>query len=105
MSEDAQQTTEEGPREGRVARWLGAQDLRLLAPLALLLALAPMHPQPHLVEKLGMLASGTLVRPLDIFDLLMHASGLVIVALKLGHTWRVRQRGVGAVAEGGDERE
>ena len=92
-------TREDAPQQaaapGRLARWLDAQDLRLLVPLALMLALAPMFPEPHLVEKLKMLAAGTLARPLDIFDLLMHASGLVIVALKLWHTWRVRQR-VGA---------
>ncbi|MFM2354485.1 MAG: hypothetical protein RLZZ528_221 [Pseudomonadota bacterium] len=33
--------------------------------LALTLGLAPFSPEPHLVEKLRMLASGTLVRPID----------------------------------------
>ncbi len=53
--------------------------------MALLLGLAPypMQAQPHLLEKLGMLMDGTLTRPIDIFDLLLHASLPVLAALKL----------------------
>lgn len=65
-------------------------DLRLLAPLAILLALAPFAPEPHLWEKLKMLADGTLTRPLDIFDLLMHGSGLVAVLVVGIARWRAR---------------
>lgn len=71
---------------------------------ALLLAAAPFHPEPHLVEKvkdygpsrravpgwpshcvplqLRMLRSGMLVKPIDIFDLLMHATPVLLIALK-----------------------
>ncbi|PLX99579.1 MAG: RND transporter [Desulfuromonas sp.] len=49
---------------------------------ALLLGLAPFKPEPHLVEKLRMLLNGILTRPIDIFDLLFHASPLLILALK-----------------------
>ncbi len=42
----------------------------------------PMGPEPHLVEKLRMLGQGTLKKPLDIFDLLMHAAPLALIALK-----------------------
>ena len=41
---------------------------------SLTLGLAPFFPEPHIWEKLKMLASGTLVRPIDIFDLLMHGA-------------------------------
>ena len=51
--------------------------------MAVLLALLPFSPEPHLWEKLKMLAAGTLVRPIDIFDLLMHGAPMVLVALKL----------------------
>jgi hypothetical protein len=51
------------------------------------LAVAPVFPEPHLVEKLRMLSQGTLVRPLDIFDLLMHGTPLLLVALKLWRQW------------------
>ncbi|MFN9210575.1 MAG: RND transporter [Betaproteobacteria bacterium] len=50
---------------------------------ALLLGFAPSTPEPHISEKLKMLAAGTLRRPLDIFDLLFHASPFVLVGLKL----------------------
>jgi hypothetical protein len=52
------------------------------------LAIAPITPEPHLIEKLRMLAQGSLVRPLDIFDLALHATPLLIVALKLWRQWR-----------------
>lgn len=49
------------------------------------MAIAPITPEPHLVEKLRLLVHGALVRPLDIFDLVVHAAPLLLVALKL---WR-----------------
>jgi hypothetical protein len=52
--------------------------------VALLLGLAPFRPEPHVWEKLKMLAGGTLVRPLDIFDLLMHATPILVLFIKLG---------------------
>ena len=55
----------------------------LLLPLAVLLALAPFAPEPHLLEKLKMLFAGTLVRPIDIFDLFLHGTPLVLLLLKL----------------------
>ena len=49
----------------------------------LTIGLAPFSPEPHLVEKLRMLAHGTLRKPIDIFDLLMHAAPFFAGALKL----------------------
>ncbi len=49
----------------------------------LTLGLAPFFPEPHIWEKLKMLAGGTLVKPIDIFDLLMHATPFIIMGLKL----------------------
>ena len=57
--------------------------LGLAVLAALTLGLAPFFPEPHLWEKLKMLAAGTLVRPLDWFDLLLHATPVVLLALKL----------------------
>jgi hypothetical protein len=54
----------------------------ILIPLAVVMALAPFHPKPHLVEKLQMLFAGTLRRPLDIFDLFLHATPIALLALK-----------------------
>ena len=56
---------------------------RILLPVALLLALAPFVPEPHLWEKLKMLFAGTLSRPIDIFDLALHGGPLVLLVLKL----------------------
>jgi len=64
-------------------KWLDRIPLSLLLPLAVLMALAPFTPEPHLWEKLKMLASGTLVRPIDIFDLFLHGTPLLLLALKL----------------------
>ena len=49
----------------------------------LTLGLAPFFPEPHIWEKLKMLASGNLTRPIDIFDLLMHAAPFAVLILKL----------------------
>jgi len=54
----------------------------VLIVLCLTLGLAPFVPQPHVVEKLRMLVAGTLVRPIDIFDLLMHGAPFVLLAIK-----------------------
>jgi hypothetical protein len=53
---------------------------------ALTLGLAPFYPQPHIVEKLVMLKQGTLTRPIDIFDLLMHAAPFILLFIKIGRS-------------------
>jgi hypothetical protein len=57
---------------------------------SLTLGLAPFVPEPHLVEKLRMLAAGELSKPIDIFDLVMHAAPWVLLLLKL---YRQNRRG------------
>jgi hypothetical protein len=69
--------------EGNPLKWLDRIPLVPLVIGALLLGLAPFYPQPHLVEKLGMLFARTLSRPIDIFDLLLHGSLPVLLILKL----------------------
>ena len=69
-------------------KWLDRTPLSLLVVAALLLGLAPFVPEPHLWEKLKMLAAGTLVRPLDVFDLLMHGAPVALLAAKLWRTMR-----------------
>jgi len=63
-----------------------------LVPVALALGLAPFVPEPHLVEKLRMLLAGELSRPIDIFDLFLHGTPLVVLLVKvgidLGARWR-----------------
>ena len=51
--------------------------------VSLTLGLAPFFPEPHLWEKLKMLAAGTLYRPIDIFDLLLHGLPWVGLMVKV----------------------
>lgn len=48
---------------------------------------APFLPEPHLVEKMRMLAAGTLTRPLDIFDVVWHLLPASLLILKT-YRWR-----------------
>lgn len=57
--------------------------LGMLAIMAMLLAMAPFSPEPHLVEKSRMLVEGTLSRPIDIFDLFLHSFLLVLLLVRL----------------------
>ena len=59
--------------------------------LAVWMAIAPITPEPHLVEKLRLLVHGALVRPVDLFDFVMHATPLLLVALKLWRQLRTRR--------------
>jgi hypothetical protein len=69
-------------------KWLDSIPYAVIVPLAVLLALAPFSPEPHLWEKLKMLFAGTLVRPIDIFDLFLHGAPLLVLLLKLVYSGR-----------------
>ena len=47
------------------------------------LGLAPFVPEPHIWEKLKMLVSGQLTKPVDIFDFLLHGTPWALLFLKL----------------------
>ena len=64
-------------------KWIDKMPLGSLAILGLALGFAPFYPEPHLWQKLKMLADGTLARPIDIFDLFFHAAGPVLLVLKI----------------------
>ena len=61
--------------------------------LALTLGLAPFLPEPHLWEKLKMLAGGTLTRPIDIFDLALHGLPWVVLLAKVARMALARGAG------------
>ncbi|MBA4351848.1 MAG: RND transporter [Rhodobacter sp.] len=50
---------------------------------ALTMGLAPFVPEPHIWEKLKMLAAGSLTRPMDIFDFAFHALPWLLLVAKL----------------------
>lgn len=70
-------------------RWLDRFPLPWLVLLALWMAVAPITPEPHLWEKLRLLSQGLLTRPMDIFDLALHGTPLVLLLIRLE---RMRRR-------------
>jgi hypothetical protein len=64
-------------------KWLDKIPFITLLIVALLLGLAPFTPEPHLWEKLKMLAAGELVKPIDIFDIFLHGTPVVLLVIKL----------------------
>ena len=69
-------------------RALDSVSWTIVIVLALTLGLAPFTPEPHIWEKLKMLASGELVRAVDWFDLLLHGVPWVVLGLKAIRTLR-----------------
>ena len=63
--------------------WLDKISLPTLLLICGLLGLAPFAPEPHVWEKLKMLADGNLRKPIDIFDLFLHGTPWVLLGLKL----------------------
>ena len=63
---------------------------RIIIPLAILMFLAPFRPMPHALEKLNMLLSGTLNKPVDIFDLFFHLVPALILLLKIFRSFSLK---------------
>jgi hypothetical protein len=70
--------------------WIDRLPIALFVVAALTLGLAPFLPEPHLWEKLKMLATGELARPIDIFDLILHATPWILLAIKVARSVRTR---------------
>ena len=69
-------------------KWLDSIPLTALVIAAVILGGAPFVPEPHIIEKMRMLANGTLTRPIDIFDLAYHGLPIVLLILKLARLAR-----------------
>lgn len=54
--------------------------------MGVILALMPFFPEPHLWQKLQLLFSGYLKKPMDWVDLIFHSSGLILAAI-----WTIRR--------------
>jgi len=67
----------------KILKSIGRIPLLPLVIAAILMALAPFSPEPHLLEKSRMLIHGELVRPIDIFDLFWHSFLLLILVIRL----------------------
>jgi hypothetical protein len=73
-------------------KWLDRINYFPLIIIAVLLGMAPLTPEPHLWEKLKMLFGGTLVKPIDIFDLFLHGTAPVLLVLKLSKNFIAKTR-------------
>ena len=71
---------------------LDSLPLSTLIFASLTLGLAPFFPEPHVWEKLKMLAAGDLSRAIDVFDLLLHGGPWLLLVAK---SMRMRRGGVG----------
>ena len=67
----------------KVMQTLRKIPIPFLILLCLTLGLAPFAPEPHVWEKLKMLASGELVRPVDMFDMLLHGAPWLLLVARL----------------------
>ncbi|MBK1636456.1 RND transporter [Rhodovulum adriaticum] len=76
-----------------MARFLDELPLSLALIMALTLGLAPFTPEPHIWEKLKMLAAGDLRRGIDIFDLCLHGAPWLLLLAKLGRMGMRARRG------------
>lgn len=65
-----------------MAAFLDKIPYSILIPFTIFMLLAPFRPMPHVLEKLIMLKSGTLTRPIDIFDLFYHLLPLILLIAK-----------------------
>ena len=66
-----------------MSRFLDNLSFPMLIIIAIILGTAPIGSEPHLIEKINMLTAGTLVKPLDIFDLVLHSAPIILLLIKL----------------------
>lgn len=64
-----------------IVHWITALPWPAVIIACLTLGLAPFTP-PHIVEKLGMLFGGRLVKPIDWFDLFLHGAPWLLLLVK-----------------------
>jgi len=67
----------------KLLKWIDKLPLLPLVVVAVFFAIVPLTATPHLAEKIHMLLDGTLSRPIDIFDLFMHSTPLVLLVIRV----------------------
>ncbi|RLL54738.1 hypothetical protein D8Y20_02865 [Mariprofundus sp. EBB-1] len=67
----------------RIIIWLHYPPMMMLIVAALLLGSMPLVPEPHLFQKINMLMAGTMVKPVDIFDLVWHSWPVLWIVLRI----------------------
>ncbi len=71
-------------------KWLEEIPYLILIAASVLMAMLPMQPEPHLVEKMRMLQAGELNKLIDIFDVLWHSFPAILLLLKMWMQFRHR---------------
>jgi len=71
--------------EGPMRKFFIRLPLLPLVIFAFTLGLAPFLPEPHILQKIKLLITGDLVRPIDMADLLLHATPWLLLALKIAY--------------------
>ena len=74
-------------------RWIDRIPKWLLVVVAIYLAGAPFVPEPHLTEKWRLLLNGSLSKPIDIFDFLLHTMPMVVLAIRMVRDAQRRRQG------------
>jgi len=64
-------------------KWLDKIPLSILLIIIVVPGLMPFMPEPHVWQKIKMLVDGSLIRPIDIFDLFLHGTPFILLGLKL----------------------
>ncbi len=64
-------------------KWLDKIPLVPLVVASIFMLGAPFVPEPHSIQKIGMLLAGTLSKPIDIFDLFWHFLPLTLLLIRL----------------------
>lgn len=72
----------------RILRLIDRLDWLTVMLVCATLGLAPFRPEPHVWEKLKMLFAGDLVRPMDMFDLVMHGLPWLVAGIKAARQFR-----------------
>jgi hypothetical protein len=70
--------------------WIDRLPLALFVGAALTLGLAPFCPNPTSGKSSGCWPTGELARPIDIFDLILHATPWLLLAIKVARSVRTR---------------
>lgn len=61
-----------------------------LVTVAIVLAVMPITPEPHLLQKARWLIQGQPFRPIDVFDVVFHLAPTFVIVAKLIVHWTAR---------------
>ncbi|MDQ6956456.1 MAG: hypothetical protein Q9M21_04595 [Mariprofundaceae bacterium] len=64
-------------------QWIDDISYIFLIAVAILMALMPFQPEPHLVEKYHMFLAGELRKAIDIFDVIWHLLPTLLLLVKV----------------------